>query len=55
MQGLYGPMRTDLSFTLFLSDPADDDGGELVVTDPLAERFVKQPVGEVVTQSDFRG
>ena len=26
-------MRTDLSATLFLSDPADYDGGELVVED----------------------
>lgn len=41
-------MRSDLSFTLFLSDPADYEGGELVVEDPFADRTVKLPAGDLV-------
>ena len=37
--------RTDLSFTLFLSDPATYDGGGLVIQDRLADRVVKLPAG----------
>lgn len=39
------PMRTDLSITLFLSDPADYDGGELVLDTPFGEQAVKLPAG----------
>jgi len=38
-------VRTDLSFTLFLSDPADYDGGELVVDSAGAEDRIKPPAG----------
>jgi PKHD-type hydroxylase len=40
--------RTDLSCTLFLSDPADYDGGELVVEDGLPSSGVKLPAGDMV-------
>ena len=44
MQGL----RTDLSFTLFLSDPATYAGGALVVEDDFAPREVKLAAGDLI-------
>lgn len=41
-------VRTDLSFTLFLSDPADYDGGDLVIDSAGAEDRVKLPAGSMV-------
>jgi PKHD-type hydroxylase len=41
-------LRTDLSCTLFLSDPADYDGGELVIEDLFGPRRVKLPAGHLV-------
>jgi PKHD-type hydroxylase len=41
-------LRTDVSATLFLSDPADYDGGELVVHDAYGEHRVKLGAGELV-------
>lgn len=41
-------IRTDLSFTLFLSEPESYDGGELVIQDLLGERRVKLPAGDLV-------
>ena len=45
-----GPVRfrTDLSATLFLSDPADYDGGELIVEDTYGEHAVKLPAGDMI-------
>ena len=43
-----GRFRTDLSCTLFLSDPATYDGGELVIEADLATRRVKLPAGDMV-------
>jgi PKHD-type hydroxylase len=40
--------RTDLSCTLFLSDPADYDGGELVVTGVFGQQSVKLAAGDAV-------
>lgn len=40
--------RTDLSFTLFLSDPADYDGGELIIDTAGSEDRVKLPAGALV-------
>jgi PKHD-type hydroxylase len=40
--------RTDLSATLFLSDPTDYDGGELVILDTYGEQTVKLPAGDLV-------
>ena len=41
-------IRTDLSATLFLSAPADYDGGELVIQDTFGPRAVKLPAGHMV-------
>jgi PKHD-type hydroxylase len=41
-------MRSDLSATLFLSDPADYEGGELVVEDALGTHGVKLAAGDMV-------
>lgn len=43
-----GRVRTDLSCTLFLSDPGDYDGGELVIEDTFGEHAVKGEAGELV-------
>ena len=40
--------RTDISCTLFLTDPADYDGGELVVEDTFGEERVKLPAGHMI-------
>jgi PKHD-type hydroxylase len=41
-------VRTDISCTLFLSDPASYDGGELVVNDTYGEQRVKFEAGDLV-------
>ena len=41
-------IRTDLSSTLFLTDPADYDGGELVVVDTFGQQSVKLPAGDLI-------
>lgn len=41
-------VRTDVSSTLFLSDPDDYDGGELIVTDVYGEHEVKLPAGDLI-------
>ena len=41
-------VRTDLSATLFLSDPGEYDGGELVVEDTYGTHSVKLPAGDLV-------
>jgi PKHD-type hydroxylase len=41
-------IRTDLSVTLFLSDPDEYDGGELVVEDHYGSHEVKLPAGHLV-------
>jgi PKHD-type hydroxylase len=41
-------IRTDVSCTLFLSDPASYDGGELIVEDAYGEQRVKLPAGDAV-------
>ena len=45
-----GPVRfrTDVSATLFLTDPADYDGGELIVEDAYGEHAVKLPAGDMI-------
>jgi len=43
-----GRVRTDVSCTLFLSDPDEYDGGELVVEDTFGEQRVKLPAGDMV-------
>ena len=41
-------LRADVSCTLFLSDPADYDGGELVIEDGAGAQRVKLPAGHLV-------
>lgn len=41
-------IRTDLSATLFLADPEDYDGGELVVEDTYGVHAIKLPAGHMV-------
>jgi len=41
-------LRTDISATLFLSNPGDYDGGELVVEDTYGEHRVKLNAGSLV-------
>lgn len=42
------PLRTDLSMTLFLSEPEDYDGGELIIEDHYGPQMVKLPAGHMV-------
>ncbi len=48
LAGSHHQVRTDLSATIFLSDPADYDGGELVIGDPAQNTPVKLPAGDMV-------
>jgi PKHD-type hydroxylase len=41
-------IRTDLSATLFLTEPADYDGGELIVEDSYGTHSVKLAAGDMV-------
>ncbi len=41
-------VRTDVSATLFLADPDDYDGGELVIEDTFGRQQVKLPAGDMV-------
>lgn len=43
-----GRIRTDLSATIFLSDPADYDGGELVIEDSYGSHSVKLDAGDLI-------
>jgi PKHD-type hydroxylase len=40
--------RSDISVTIFLSGPADYDGGELVIQTAFGEQCVKLPAGDAV-------
>ena len=41
-------MRTDISCTLFLAEPDEYDGGELVIEDTYGAQRVKLPAGDMV-------
>ncbi|MES2353691.1 MAG: Fe2+-dependent dioxygenase [Pseudomonadota bacterium] len=43
-----GKIRTDVSATLFLSDPNEYDGGELLIEDVYGAQEVKLPAGHMV-------
>lgn len=43
-----GQMRSDIACTLFLSEPDEYDGGELIVSDTYGEHEVKLPAGDCV-------
>jgi PKHD-type hydroxylase len=42
------PLRADLSCTLFLSEPTDYDGGDLVIDDTLSPSAVRLPAGDAL-------
>lgn len=48
VRGGGGRIRTDVSSTLFLSEPDDYDGGELVIEDTFGNREVKLPAGDMI-------
>ncbi len=43
-----GRIRTDLSCTLFFSEPDEYDGGELVIEDTYGSKSVKLPAGDMI-------
>jgi PKHD-type hydroxylase len=43
-----GRVRTDISCTVFMSEPGDYDGGELVIEDTFGEKKVKLAAGDMV-------
>jgi len=43
-----GQLRSDISCTLFLADPDDYDGGELIISDTYGEHEVKLPAGDAI-------
>lgn len=45
--------RTDLSFTLFLSEPTSYEGGELVMETGLGEHSIKLPAGSLVLYPSY--
>lgn len=42
------PLRSDISATLFLCEPGDYDGGELVVRDTYGEHEARLPAGDLL-------
>ena len=48
LKGVRERVRTDISATLFLVDPASYDGGELVIRDTFGEHAVKLPAGHLL-------
>ncbi|MGE0679729.1 MAG: Fe2+-dependent dioxygenase [Candidatus Binatia bacterium] len=48
LRGGGNPIRTDLSATVFLSNPEEYDGGELIIDDTYGCHSVKLPAGQMV-------
>ncbi|HZX69413.1 MAG TPA: Fe2+-dependent dioxygenase [Rhodanobacter sp.] len=48
LPGESGQLRSDISCTLFLNQPEDYDGGELIVSDTYGEHEVKLPAGDLI-------
>ena len=40
--------RSDISLTVFISDPGDYDGGELIMASPFGDQEIKLPAGSAV-------
>ena len=49
LKGVRERVRTDISATLFLADPASYVGGELVIRDTFGEHAVKLPAGHLLS------
>ena len=47
-RGAAEAVRTDLSATLFLSEPDEYDGGELIIEDTYGTQSIKLPAGQMV-------
>ena len=47
------PLRTDLSMTLFLSDPDSYEGGELVIDSDSGPQSFKLPAGDLIVYPTF--
>lgn len=45
---LMGGLRTDLSFTLFLEEPDNYDGGALIIEDTLEARAIRLAAGDLI-------
>jgi PKHD-type hydroxylase len=43
-----GQLRSDISCSLFLNEPQDYDGGELIISDTYGEHEVKLPAGDLI-------
>jgi PKHD-type hydroxylase len=41
-------LRSDISCTLFLAEPEEYDGGELIISDTYGEHEVKLPAGDII-------
>jgi PKHD-type hydroxylase len=48
IMGKSDPWRSDVAFTLFISDPSEYDGGELVIESGLGPQEIKLAPGEAV-------
>jgi PKHD-type hydroxylase len=48
LMGAFPPMRVDIAMTVFLSDPASYEGGELTIQSPLGELTYKLPKGDAI-------
>ncbi len=41
-------LRSDISCTLFLNDPDEYEGGELIIADTYGEHEIKLPAGDLI-------
>ncbi len=46
-------VRVDMSFTLFMNDPAEYDGGELVISTSAGQHSYKLPAGHIVVYPTY--
>lgn len=48
LPGNAGPFRSDISCTLFLSEPGEYDGGDLIINDTCGEHGVTLPADDLI-------
>lgn len=46
-------LRVDMSFTLFMNDPSEYDGGDLVIRTSIGSKSYKLPAGHLVTYPTY--